>query len=459
MLPGDDYNQRAEWRDLLEPLGWRRLFTTAAGNEHWARPADPGETVHKGTSATINENGNGVLYVFTTGAGLTNDKGYSRFSAYTYLHHNGDFSKASRALRDGGYGRQGDAPMRQEGWLEEDSTDPGHDDTHAPSEEPDWGWGPDPSPAADYEPAQESAPAKTKPRHFIDLIEFLNEPEPEYDWQITDLLEAGDRIILTGAEGDGKSTLLRQWAIQAAAGVHPMTLEPIEPLRVTLCDFENGRRHLKRELRTIWLAAGQLPGPGMLQVVTLPQGVDLQLELHQEYMAAKFAEHHPQIIIAGPLYKMSSGDPTDEPPAKATATFIDRMRDRFGASFIAEAHQPYSAAGGKRPERPYGASLWSRWPEFGLHLSHNGELHHWRGDRDERHWPPLLQRGGQWPWTAVTDTKALTFAQILTHIRDIQRRPTERELATFLNTSQPTIHRILEANRKQYENACDNYGE
>ena len=33
--------------------------------------------------------------------------------------------------------------------------------------------------------------------------------------------------------------------------------------------------------------------------------------------------------------------------------------------------------------RPYGASIWMRWPEFGLHITDTGQLKHWRGDRDE----------------------------------------------------------------------------
>jgi hypothetical protein len=52
--------------------------------------------------------------------------------------------------------------------------------------------------------------------------------------------------------------------------------------------------------------------------------------------------------------------------------------------------------------RPYGASLWSRWPEFGIYLSPKGTLTHWRGQRDERAWPEALERSDPWPWAVAT---------------------------------------------------------
>jgi hypothetical protein len=45
--------------------------------------------------------------------------------------------------------------------------------------------------------------------------------DDEPDWLIPDLLERRDRLILTGEEGLGKSYLLRQIAIMAAAGLDP----------------------------------------------------------------------------------------------------------------------------------------------------------------------------------------------------------------------------------------------
>jgi replicative DNA helicase len=99
--------------------------------------------------------------------------------------------------------------------------------------------------------------------------------------------------------------------------------------------------------------------------------------------------------------------------------------------------------------------LWSRWPEFGLHLSAKGQLLHWRGARDERNWPAALNRGGDWPWTPETDQRAVTFARILEEVQTQSRRLSERELATALDAPKTTIHRAIQANQAQFDAACE----
>ena len=91
--PGDDFAARTSWAELLEPHGWVRLFTAANGNQHWRRP---GKAL--GTSATISDKGEGVLYVFSSSTSFEPDRGYSKFSAYVVLDHNGDADAAAKEL-------------------------------------------------------------------------------------------------------------------------------------------------------------------------------------------------------------------------------------------------------------------------------------------------------------------------------------------------------------------------
>lgn len=97
--PGDDFNQRASWASVLEPHGWVRLFSAADGNQHWRRP---GKRI--GTSGTVSQNGNGVLYVFSTNTPFVAERWYSKFSAYAVLEHSGDFRAAAKTLAEQGYG-------------------------------------------------------------------------------------------------------------------------------------------------------------------------------------------------------------------------------------------------------------------------------------------------------------------------------------------------------------------
>ncbi len=91
--PGDLFNQRASWEDILVPHGWQ--FVCSVGTEgRWRRPDkhDPG------ISATTNHNGHDLLYVFSTSTIFEAERGYSKFQAYTLLNHRGDFSAAAREL-------------------------------------------------------------------------------------------------------------------------------------------------------------------------------------------------------------------------------------------------------------------------------------------------------------------------------------------------------------------------
>jgi hypothetical protein len=99
LRPGDDFNQRATWAQILEPAGWR-LYYTQDDTTYWTRPGKP-----TGISAATNHLGTDRLKVFTTSAApLEGDESYSKFGAYSRLYFNGDDSAAARALDRQGYG-------------------------------------------------------------------------------------------------------------------------------------------------------------------------------------------------------------------------------------------------------------------------------------------------------------------------------------------------------------------
>lgn len=239
----------------------------------------------------------------------------------------------------------------------------------------------------------------------IDFEDFLNEPAPEYRWLIPNLLEYGDRVIVTGNEGMGKSTLLRQIAVQVACGISPFSLEPIEPRCVLFVDFENPRGLFRRKMQE--LADVQRPERGMLHVMHYPSGMDFTSPQDCLYMQDVLSSVRPDLVLGGPMYKMAPDLTTEEVSDKLRKQ-LDLWREQFGFALFLEAHQPQETIvqGDKRaerfrPMRPYGSSLWRRWPEFGICLLDGGKIAHWREDRDEREWPKRILRGmGEWPWTA-----------------------------------------------------------
>lgn len=96
--PGDLFNQQGSWEEVLIPHGWQ-LVRVVNGEGYWRRPGKRGP----GISATTNHNGHDLLYVFSTSTVFEFEKGYTKFSAYTWLNHNGDFSAAARELAELGY--------------------------------------------------------------------------------------------------------------------------------------------------------------------------------------------------------------------------------------------------------------------------------------------------------------------------------------------------------------------
>lgn len=91
--PGDFYNRRVSWGEVLEPHGWRVLYARE-GESYWQRPGKQGP----GVSATTNYQGSDLLYVFSTSTPFEAGRAYSKFAAYAILEHGGDCSAAARAL-------------------------------------------------------------------------------------------------------------------------------------------------------------------------------------------------------------------------------------------------------------------------------------------------------------------------------------------------------------------------
>lgn len=252
--------------------------------------------------------------------------------------------------------------------------------------------------------------------HVESLRELLASEDEPYDWIVPGLLERMDRLILTGGEGLGKSTLFRQMAVTIAAGLHPFTLRPIEPQRVLYVDLENSRRQAKRKLRPMTQAAiqaGKDPHDNLF-IECRPEGMDVTQPEHEMWMVSRAVALQPSIMFTGPIYKMHEQDPNDERPARQISAALDRVRAAANCAIVIETHSGHATEGlnGPRKVRPNGTSMWLRWPEFGYGIRPTDEFTEdnrlvdfvaWRGDRDERDWPTRLRRGGSWPWQVATD--------------------------------------------------------
>lgn len=96
--PGDDFNNRVSWHDLLLPLGWQWVYKRG-DKWHLRRP---GKT--SGTSATLS-NTTDRLFVFSEECHpLDSWKHYSKFELYAAIEHHGNYAAAAKELARLGYG-------------------------------------------------------------------------------------------------------------------------------------------------------------------------------------------------------------------------------------------------------------------------------------------------------------------------------------------------------------------
>ena len=174
--PGDDFNQRVTWPEVLEPHGWRRIFSRG-DTTYWRRPGK-----EKGISATTGHAGTDYLYIFTTSTGLDSERAYSKFGTYTLLNHGGDFKAATSELGKHGYG---ESPRKAT-----------------------------PIPPA----AAESPEVRPASSEFISLADFIASP-PASTYLIKRVLPAQGLGQVFGSSNVGKSFLLIDLACHIAAGM------------------------------------------------------------------------------------------------------------------------------------------------------------------------------------------------------------------------------------------------
>lgn len=271
------------------------------------------------------------------------------------------------------------------------------------------------------------------------IDDWIANTSTAYDWLVPWMLERGERLLLVGEEGKGKSVLLRQWAFQLACGCHWATGMPIEPARVLLVDAENSTKNIVRAAKWAWNSAVKYAeqhrgwDAARLMPKRMPN-VDIVGNREARDTVANWIEkYRPDLLIIGPLYKIGRNTQrTYEDSAVAMTDVIDDWRDRYGIAVAMEHHAPKAAdASGHRAIGPFGSSVWLRWPEVGLALTHydrrdmegdkprhtcsEARTHFhvgtFRGSRGAHQFPGMFRHGSmnndRWQWMPVVPTDDL----------------------------------------------------
>lgn len=248
LSPGDDFTARADWlNDVL--IGWTvfRQFGEEIHVTYPGRPAGPG------TSATINHYGNDQLIVHTTSTVFENPpKAYTKFSAYTLLHHGGDFTAAARELRARGYGSTREARANDEPWPTEP---PG--DLEVGGEPPLTGWAAhDAEYARDYDAEQAAEQAERPAVRFWTAAE-LAAADQTFTWDMRGILSHPTYGQIAGEKKTLKSYVCSFLDVAIATGIPAFGQFVVpKPGPVTIFVGEGGRIPYTRRMERISAAMG-----------------------------------------------------------------------------------------------------------------------------------------------------------------------------------------------------------
>lgn len=292
--PGDDFNCRARWEDILLKHGWIKVLTIG-GTTYWRRPGKA-----FGISATTNHQGSDLLYVFTSSTSFEPNRGYSKFSAYAILEHGGDFSAAAGDLARQGYGdKLGKEP-------------PGTD--HAP----------------------EMQEVERKPL-FMSATDMLTQPitiQP----LIGKVIERGLTGQIFGPSGSGKTFVVLDMACSVATGLHWNGNKCENGL--VLYFAGEGHSGLRRRIKA-WHRNNGCPDMSNLRISRSTISFD-EAGLHSVMSEVRKLENtvncKVSLIIIDTLARHLQGDENSTRDMSDFVRMVDSVRNAFPASTAIIVH-------------------------------------------------------------------------------------------------------------------------
>jgi len=236
---------------------------------------------------------------------------------------------------------------------------------------------------------------------------------------IPDTLRQGEVLLMTGEEGAGKSLLMSQIGLGAAMGINTLTLAGIhhDPVRVFVIDVENEDIQIRDNMRRIWpYLHDQRSDVDPSIEFSAYKFADLIDPRDKRKIINEAIDYQPQLIVMGTVYKLA---PTTDHEAafNAVMTTVRSITHKTGAAFIVEHHAGNGFQGDRENYRPYGSSMWRRWPNFGVGLVRRrddprvAQLLRWRGERArDRIWPAGVRESRfTTPWTPISEDEWETF--------------------------------------------------
>jgi len=248
----------------------------------------------------------------------------------------------------------------------------------------------------------------------LGIQDFLETDFPQGRVIIPGLLAQANVMVLVGPEGHGKSLAMRQIAVQCAAGIVPFTGARMAPLNVLFIDAENPEFQQKEDWsRLVGLAVRhtqlEIPNQNLQIMSEWRAEPDLTSPDGAAWLLERINRLKPDLCLMGPVQNLCGRDVKDDEVVRRFKRTVNTARAICGTAFIIEHHAPHRSPGDKvRQMRPYGSSLFMKWPDLGYGMTPTDEegiydLYPFRRPRvRSRAWPERIRWGTpntmEFPW-------------------------------------------------------------
>lgn len=252
----------------------------------------------------------------------------------------------------------------------------------------------------------------------VDVLDAVKRSVSAIEFVVPNTLARGDRLLITGFEGHGKSTLLRQIAAQVAAGIHPFGGANFEPKKVLFIDAENHPDQVLVSWQDLVGLVARHDKPMERGQLTILEewdndNLDLLADDGADWLIERIHAYKPDLVCMGPLTNMAGRDLKDDETVRKIKKAVNAARSIYGTAFIMEHHAPHKGPMDReRSVRPYGSSMFLKWPDFGYGLkpTETKGLYEWQKTRfprvRTRLFPEYLRTGkentDEFPWVPAT---------------------------------------------------------
>jgi len=407
LSPGDDYNARTTWDELLIPAGWKKIMTMRSGETQWTRPGKD-----HGISATTGRTESDNLYVFSTSTQFEQEKPYSKWAVFTLFTFGSlsedAFKQSTKALRGQGYGSIAIVPdYSLPAFQMPTNVDP---DTGEVLEEGGQNRGQELMLAAEIQQQrirqmarehlknEQAAKLYEPPIYTANLARELELPDVDTTWLIKELFPTGSNILLAAAYKSGKTTLVNNFIKALAdqkAFLGKFDIDQHQG-RIVVFNYEVDERTYRR-----WLRDAGITNLEHITLVHLRgRRMPLTVQHIEDQMVDILQELNCQTWIVDPFARAFSGS-GDENSNSEVGVFLetlDVIKERAGVdNLLLTTHTGRAQENGI--ERARGATRLDDWADVRWMLNKNkdGERFLSASGRDvemeERHlsWNPATR--------------------------------------------------------------------